>query len=106
MRPRGPPRPGPELTRAPPVRAPRVPPEWLAAVAATLGVPAARCIVVGSSGALVSAAAAAGMVAVALPRQAALAASYPDAAAKFEGWGPGYATWPRLAGLARGAAGR
>lgn len=83
-----------------------MPAEWLAAVAATLGAPVPRCVVVASSGALVSAAAQAGMVAVAMPRRGALAASYPDAAAKFEGWGPGYATWPRLQGLVRGAAGR
>jgi len=70
--------------------------EWLAAVAATLGVPAARCLCVASSGSVVTAAAQAGMTAVAMPRQGALAATYEAAAAKFEGFGPGYATWARL----------
>jgi hypothetical protein len=70
--------------------------EWLVAVATTLSVPAARCLCVASSGSLVAAAAQAGMAAVAVPRQGALSATYEAAAAKFEGYGPGYATWPRL----------
>lgn len=82
---------------SPPAR--RLTPEWLAAVAATLGVPASRCLVVASSGSVVRAAAEAGMVAVGMPRQGALAATYELAAAKFEGFGPGYATWPRLQAL-------
>ena len=74
----------------------RVSAAWLAAVAATLGVPAARCLVLASSGSLVAAAREAGMVPIAIPRQGAAWAAYDAAAAKFEGFGPGYATWPRL----------
>jgi len=39
------------------------------------------------------------MVAVAIPRKLAYAASYPAAAAKFEGLGAGYATWQKLSSL-------
>ncbi|KAF6266342.1 hypothetical protein COO60DRAFT_447975 [Scenedesmus sp. NREL 46B-D3] len=74
---------------------------WLAAVAATLGVPAASCVAVGSSSSLINAAAAAGIPAVAVPRKMAYAASYPAAAAKFESFGPGYATWQKLCGVWR-----
>ncbi|KAI8469587.1 MAG: hypothetical protein J3K34DRAFT_423281 [Monoraphidium minutum] len=84
----------------------RVAPEWLAAVAATLGVPSARCLVVATGGSLVAAAAQAGMVAAAVPRQGAPHAAYDAAAAKFEGFGPGYATWPRLKALLGAAAAR
>ncbi|KAF8057897.1 hypothetical protein HT031_005843 [Scenedesmus sp. PABB004] len=63
---------------------PAASPAWLAAVAATLGVPVRDTVVVASGGALVSAAAAAGMVAVAVPRSMAAAATYPGAAARFE----------------------
>jgi beta-phosphoglucomutase-like phosphatase (HAD superfamily) len=74
-------------------------PQWLAAVAATLGVPISSCLTVASSNDLVNAASAAGMVAVAIPRKLAYAASYPAAAAKFEGLGAGYATWQKLSSL-------
>lgn len=72
---------------------------WLAAVAATLGVPASSCITVASSSDLINAAVAAGMLPVAVPRKMAYAASYPAAAAKFEAFGPGYATWQKLVGV-------
>jgi beta-phosphoglucomutase-like phosphatase (HAD superfamily) len=69
-------------------------------VAATLDVPSSRCLAIAASSDLVNAAAAAGMVPVAVPRKMAGAASYPAAAAKFDGFGPGGgATWNRLAAL-------
>lgn len=76
----------------------------LAAVAATLDVPAARCMTIASSSELINAAAAAGMVPVAIPRKMAYSASYPAAAAKFEGFGPGAATFNRLQALLQAAA--
>jgi beta-phosphoglucomutase-like phosphatase (HAD superfamily) len=78
----------------------------LAAVAATLDVPARCCMVIASSNDLVNAAAAAGMVAVAIPRKMAYSASYPAAVAKFEGFGPGYATFGRLQSLLQQSAGQ
>lgn len=71
----------------------------LAAVAATLDVPASRCLAIASSSDIINAAAATGMVAIAVPRKMAYAASYPRAAAKFEAFGPGYATFARLQSL-------
>jgi hypothetical protein len=56
-------------------------------------------LVVASGGSVVAAAAQAGMVAAAVPRQGAQYATYDAAVAKFEGFGPGYATWPRLKSL-------
>lgn len=76
----------------------------LAAVAATLDVPAARCMTIASSSELINAAAAAGMVPVAIPRKMAYSASYPAAVAKFEGFGPGAATFNRLQALLQAAA--
>lgn len=76
----------------------------LAAVAATLDVPASRCLVIASSSDLINAATAAGMVAIAMPRKMAYSASYPAAAAKFEGFGPGAATFGRLQSLLQAAA--
>jgi beta-phosphoglucomutase-like phosphatase (HAD superfamily) len=73
-------------------------------VAAILDVPVSRCIAVASSSDIINAAAAAGMVPVALPRKMAYAASYPAAAAKFECWGPGAATFNRLLTLLPGDA--
>jgi hypothetical protein len=56
--------------------------------------------VLASSGNVIAVAgAAAGMMAVAVLRAAATSATYPEAKAKFEGYGPGYATLPRLAAL-------
>lgn len=78
---------------------PAVTPAWLAAVAQLLQTPIDRCIVAAANGPTVRAAAAAGAVAVAVPRKLAYAAAYPEARAKFEGFGPGYATWGRLASL-------
>jgi beta-phosphoglucomutase-like phosphatase (HAD superfamily) len=76
----------------------------MAAVAATLDVPASRCLALASSSDLVNSAAAAGMVAVAIPRKMAYSASYPAAVAKFEGFGPGYATFGRLQSLLQATA--
>jgi hypothetical protein len=59
---------------------------------------------IASSSDLINAAAAAGMVAVAIPRKTAYSASYPAAAAKFEGFGPGYATFGRLQALLQATA--
>jgi beta-phosphoglucomutase-like phosphatase (HAD superfamily) len=75
----------------------------LAAIAATLDVPASRCIAIAASSDLINAAAAAGMVPVAIPRRMAFSASYPAAAAKFEGFGPGAATLGRLQSLLQAA---
>lgn len=72
---------------------------WLAAVAATLCDSPRAAVLLASSADLVAAGAAAGMVAVAVPRKMAYAASYPAAAAKFEALGPGYATWQKLCSL-------
>jgi hypothetical protein len=56
-------------------------------------------LVLAANGGIIRAAAAAGMLPVAIPRAGAFAASYPEAKAKFEGFGAGYATWPRLQAL-------
>jgi beta-phosphoglucomutase-like phosphatase (HAD superfamily) len=74
-------------------------PAFFFASALLLGVPASRCACVAATPGTVRAAAAAGMVAVAVPRQAAFDVSFDEAAAKFEAFGPGYLTWPRLRAL-------
>lgn len=77
-----------------------VSPAWLSAVAATLGAPSSGCVLVASSGELIAAGTAAGMLALAVPRKMAGAASYPTAAAKFEcGFGPGAATWRKASAV-------
>lgn len=73
---------------------------WMEAVAMMLSVPAAQCLVLAANGSTIQAAAGAGMVAVAVPRRLAAAATFPGAKAKFEGYGPGLCTWKRLASLA------
>jgi len=80
-----------------------VSPAFLAAAAALLGASPARCACVAATAATVRAAAAAGMVSVAVPRQGAFDVSFPEAAAKFEAYGPGYLTWPRLAAMVEAA---
>lgn len=79
-------------------------PGFLSASAALLGVSPHRCACVAATAATVRAAAAAGMVSVAVPRQGAADASFPEAVAKFEAYGPGYLTWPRLAAMVEAAA--
>lgn len=81
-----------------------VSPAFLSAAALLLGASPARCACVAATGATVRAAAEAGMVSVAVPRQGALDATFSEAAAKFEGYGPGYLTWPRLAAMVEAAA--
>lgn len=77
----------------------RITPEYLAALLATTGVPAASTIAVAASNSMLQAAAGAGMLPVAVPRKFASAGSFPTARAKFDGFGPGLATWPRLKAL-------
>jgi hypothetical protein len=62
-------------------------------------VPLARCLVLGSTAQLVQAAAAAGAVAVAIPRKLSEQATFPSARAKMDGFGAGAATWRRLSSL-------
>jgi len=76
-----------------------LPPAFFRASAALLGASPARCVCVAATGPCVRAAAAAGMVSVAVPRLAAFDASFPEARAKFEAFGPGYITWARLAAM-------
>lgn len=79
--------------------------EFLAAVAASLGVRLAACLLVASSIGVVQAGSGAGIVTVAVPRRMALQGTFPGTAAKFEGYGPGCATWPRLRGLLNAGSG-
>jgi len=76
-----------------------VTPEWLQAVASTLGVPSSRCILLGSTSSIMEAASAAMMTAVAVPRRMAHRGTYEHARAKFTGFGAGDCTWPRLKSL-------
>jgi beta-phosphoglucomutase-like phosphatase (HAD superfamily) len=82
-----------------------VSPAFFSAAATLLGVSPKRCACVAATAGTVRAAAAAGMVAVAVPRQAAFDASFPEAHAKFEAFGPGYLTWARLAAMVEAAGG-
>ncbi len=66
---------------------------------ALLQVPLASCLVLSSTSSLVQAAAAAGAVAVVIPRKLSEHASFPMAKAKMDGYGAGAATWRRLSTL-------
>ncbi|KAL6748685.1 hypothetical protein V8C86DRAFT_1123586 [Haematococcus lacustris] len=79
--------------------APRMSPEWLAAVAATLGLPMSRCAMLASSSSVTEVAAAAGMLAVAVPRKLAERGMFSGAKAKFPGYESGEATFGRLKAL-------
>ncbi|GLI60984.1 hypothetical protein VaNZ11_003241 [Volvox africanus] len=77
----------------------RISPEFLAALVATTGIPAARTLMVAATNTMLQAAAGAGLFPVAVPRKFASQGSFPSARAKFDGFGPGLATWPRLRAL-------
>ena len=78
----------------------RASPPWLAAVAASLGVPCARCAVVAAGVGLLKSAKGAGMTAVAVPGRRAGGGSFPGADAVCDGFGPGGgATWRRVRSL-------
>ncbi|GIL94884.1 hypothetical protein Vretimale_970 [Volvox reticuliferus] len=77
----------------------RISPEFLAALVATTGIPATRTLAVAATNAMLQAAAGAGLFPVAVPRKFASQGSFPTARAKFDGFGPGLATWPRLRAL-------
>lgn len=82
---------------------PAASPQWLAAVAASLGIPCARCAVVGARSGLLAAARGAGMVACAAPPRAGRGtAQYPAGVATVicDGFGAGGGvTWRKLAAL-------
>eukprot|EP00198_Chlamydomonas_reinhardtii_P006175 XP_001695511.1 predicted protein [Chlamydomonas reinhardtii] len=80
----------------------RITPEFLSALIATTGVPSARTVVVAASNSILSAGEAAGLFPVVVPRKFALQGSFPAARAKFDGFGAGLATWPRLLALLNG----
>ncbi|GFR47046.1 hypothetical protein Agub_g8731 [Astrephomene gubernaculifera] len=77
----------------------RLSPEFLSALVATTGVAAGRTLAVAASNGVMQAAAGAGLVPVAVPRKFATQGTFPAAVAKFEGFGAGAATWPRLRSL-------
>ncbi|EFJ52558.1 hypothetical protein VOLCADRAFT_86777 [Volvox carteri f. nagariensis] len=77
----------------------RVSSEFLAALVATTGTPASSTLAVAASNAMLQAAAGSGLFPVAVPRRFATQGSFPAARAKFDGFGPGLATWPRLRAL-------
>lgn len=73
--------------------------EFLAALAAALGVRMANCLLLASSLGVAQAGCTAGMLTIAIPRKMALQGSFPGVAAKMDGYGTGAATWPRLRSL-------
>ncbi|KAG1654905.1 hypothetical protein FOA52_003147 [Chlamydomonas sp. UWO 241] len=81
----------------------RVTPEWLAALAAGLGVRTACVLLVASGAGVAEAGCAAGCATAAVPRRMAFQGTFPAGTPKFEGYGPGYATWSRLQALVKGA---
>jgi len=76
-----------------------VSPEWLQAVASTLGLPPSQCIFIGSTTSIIEAAASAGMTAIVIPRKMAHRGTFEYAKAKFTGYGAGDCTWARLKSL-------
>ncbi|KAG2497431.1 hypothetical protein HYH03_004586 [Edaphochlamys debaryana] len=85
----------------------RISPEFLSALLATTGVPAARSLVVAASNPMLQAAATLGAYTVVVPRKFAGQGTFPAARTKFDGYGAGLCTWARLRQLlaSAGAAG-
>ncbi|GLC38203.1 hypothetical protein PLESTB_001088200 [Pleodorina starrii] len=77
----------------------RISPEFVGALVATTGTPAANTIAVAASNSALQAAAGAGLYPVAVPRKFATQGTFPAARVKFDGFGPGLATWSRLKAL-------